>query len=283
MIKFVVDSASDIDKAIREEIQSSISIVPLSITFGEDVYEDGITLDVDEFYKKMDEYKDLPKTSQPSPHAFKNCFTELLKEEETEIIYLGLASGLSGTFQSATLAKSMLTESEQSRVYLIETGIASAGIHYLLRHAEKLVEKGLNAKDITEQINHEKKSVSATILLSTLENVRKGGRISDIQGKIGELLHIKPLLKIQHGTVETIGKFRGSKRGIARLSEIISDWKENHDELYIVHSFPTKEEVVKLFSEKLSFPSFKKIHITRLGSVIGTHAGKESIGVVTYK
>jgi DegV family protein with EDD domain len=120
-------------------------------------------------------------------------------------------------------------------------------------------------------------------LLSTLENVRKGGRISDIQGKIGELLNIKPLLKIQHGTVETIGKFRGSKKGITRLSEIVNDWKENHDELYIIHSFPTKEEVIKLFSEKLFFSSFKKIHFTRLGSVIGTHAGKDAIGIMTHR
>jgi DegV family protein with EDD domain len=283
MIKFILDSASDIDDRIELDISTPISLVPLKVSFGSEVYDAGVSLSINDFYQKLEDFDELPKTSQPSPQAFFNSFSNLLDDKKTELIYFALASGLSGTFQSATIAKSMLSESDQKRVYLIDTGTASAGIHYLLRFAEGLLDKGYETKEIVEKINQEKEHVSATILLSTLENVRKGGRITDFQGKIGELLNIKPLLKIQHGKVETIGKFRGTKRGISRLAEIISDWKENHEELYIIHSFPTKEEVIKLFSDKLFFSSFKKIYITRLGSVIGTHAGKDSIGVITFK
>ncbi|WP_349410259.1 DegV family protein [Pseudalkalibacillus sp. SCS-8] len=282
-IAIVLDSGSDY-LGQEETIETScpVHVVSLNVNFkGEETYLDGITITHEEFYDKMRNAKELPKTSQPAPQKFHDTFKHILNDGYS-IIYLGMASGLSGTYQSANVAKEMLSEEEQSRLFLIDTGTVSAGVICLLDYADKLIQQGKTVEEIYHDVEEKKKQVSGIILLETLENLVKGGRISAIQGRVAGFLNIKPLIKVKDGAVETLENFRGKKKGIRKVAEMVQEWKENHEELFIVHSYPSRQMVIDSFKDQFSLNSFKKIRYIKLGSVIGTYGGENSIGFIKY-
>ncbi|WLD94914.1 DegV family protein [Alkalihalobacillus sp. AL-G] len=282
-ISFVVDSASDyLGQQESLNLRTPIHVVPLNVNFeGEGTYLDGVTITHEDFYDKMRGSKSLPKTSQPSPKRFFDTFQKLISEGHT-VIYFAIAGKLSGTYQSANVAKEMFPEGDQKRLFLIDTETVSAGVLYLVDYADQLAEKGLSSEEIFHQVEKRKKDVTGIILLETLENLKKGGRISALQGRIAGILNIKPLLKIKEGTVDTLENFRGKKKGVRKLAEMIQEWKGDHEELIIVHSYPSKHIVVETFKEQFSMDTFKKTRFIKLGSVIGTYASENAIGVIKY-
>ncbi len=281
-LSFIVDSASDL-KINREKLEYPLTVVPLNVQFGNDHYLDGVNISEDEFYRRMAIEPELPKTSQPSPQSFYEAFQKEV-DKGNEVLYIGISSNLSGTVQSATIGKSMLKEEEQERVTIIDSGIASGGVQILLNEAIEMSQEGKTLSDIVNQLNKTKSGIKAYVLLETLENLKKGGRISAVQGAIAGMLNIKPMISIVDGVVETIGKFRGSKKGLSKMKEIISEWKdENPDKaLYLIHSFSSTEEVKKEFEELFSLSSFPKVIYTRFGSTIGTYSSEKAIGFVAY-
>ncbi|MCM3719115.1 DegV family protein [Fictibacillus phosphorivorans] len=281
-LSFIVDSASDLK--INDEYKDiPLTIVPLNVQFGEDHYLDGVTITEDEFYKRMSIEPELPKTSQPSPQSFFEAFQKELNKGN-EVLYIGISSNLSGTVQSATIGKSMLTEEEQDRVTILDSGIASGGVQILLNKAIEMTKKDTSLKDIVQQLERTKSGLKGYVLLETLENVKKGGRISAVQGAIAGMLNIKPMISIIDGVVETIGKFRGSKKGLTKMKEMILEWKLENPEktLYLIHSYSSAEEVEKEFHELFELNSFPKVIYTRFGSTIGTYASEKAIGFVAH-
>jgi DegV family protein with EDD domain len=277
-----VDSASDI-KIDEEQIAVPLIVVPLNVQFGNDHYLDGVNITDDEFYSRMAREKELPKTSQPSPQSFFDTFKKEV-DNGNHVLYIGLSSNLSGTVQSATIAKGMLTEEEQEKVTIIDSGIASAGVKLLLHEANEMLQKNASLQDILIKIEEIKPRIKGKLLIETIENLKKGGRISAVQGAIAGMLNIKPMISIQDGIVETIGKFRGSKKGIAKMKEMILEWKNANPGkvLYIIHSFSSTEEVVNQFNDIFEFSSFPNVIYTRFGSTIGTYASEKAIGFVDY-
>ncbi|MDR7072015.1 DegV family protein [Fictibacillus barbaricus] len=281
-LSFVVDSASDI-KIDEEQIAVPLIVVPLNVQFGEDHYLDGVTITDDEFYSRMAIESELPKTSQPSPQSFFDTFKKEV-DNGNHVLYIGLSSNLSGTVQSAAIAKGMLTEKEQEQVTIIDSGIASAGVKILLHEANDMLQNNASLQDILNKIEEIKPRIKGNLLIETIENLKKGGRISAVQGAIAGMLNIKPMISIQNGIVETIGKFRGSKKGIAKMKEMILEWKKANPgkALYIIHSLSSTEEVKNEFEDIFEFSSFPKVVYTRFGSTIGTYASEKAIGFVVY-
>lgn len=281
-LSFIIDSATDL-KINQENLGYSLTVVPLNVQFGEDHYLDGVTITEDEFYRRMSAEPELPKTSQPSPQSFYEAFQKEV-DKGNDVLYIGISSNLSGTVQSATIAKNMLKEDEQEKVTIIDSGIASGGVQILLNEAIQMYQEGKSLSEIVNQLNTTKTGIKAYVLLETLENLKKGGRISAVQGAIAGMLNIKPMISIVDGVVETIGKFRGSKKGLSKMKEIISEWKAENPEkpLYLIHSFSSTEEVKKEFDELFSLSSFPKVIYTRFGSTIGTYSGEKAIGFVAY-
>ncbi|MFG6496394.1 DegV family protein [Fictibacillus sp. UD] len=281
-LSFIVDSASDL-KINREKLEYPLTVVPLNVQFGEDHYLDGVNISEDEFYRRMSIEPELPKTSQPSPQSFYEAFQKEV-DKGNDVLYIGISSNLSGTVQSATIGKSMLKDDEQEKVTILDSGIASGGVQILLNEAIEMYQAGKSLSEIMNQLNQTKSGIKAYVLLETLENLKKGGRISAVQGAIAGMLNIKPMISIVDGVVETIGKFRGSKKGLSKMKEIISEWKEaNPDKaLYLIHSFSSTDEVKKEFEELFSLSSFPKVIYTRFGSTIGTYSSEKAIGFVAY-
>lgn len=278
-VVFVVDSGSDYELENALAMKHTVEVVPLNIHIGKDEYLDGVTITKDEFYEKMASSVELPKTSQPSPQQFYDAFKKYI-EEGNRIICLSISSELSGTFQSATIAKDMLKDEEQKSVTLIDTTSVSAVVLLLLKKADELLNDGTSVEDVVSWIEDNKHKTKVYALLDTLENLKKGGRISAAQALIGGLLTIKPLVTIANGKVETLGKSRGRKRGLQQLSELFTNLELfETDLLFVVHSFNTVEEARLELKHVIDESLFSNVYYYKLGSTIGTYAAAQTIGI----
>lgn len=278
-VVFVVDSGSDYELENALAMKHTVEVVPLNIHIGKNEYLDGVTITKDEFYEKMASSVELPKTSQPSPQQFYDAFKKYI-EEGNRIICLSISSELSGTFQSATIAKDMLKDEEQKSVTLIDTTSVSAVVLLLLKKADELLNDGTSVEDVVSWIEDNKHKTKVYALLDTLENLKKGGRISAAQALIGGLLTIKPLVTIANGKVETLGKSRGRKRGLQQLSELFTNLELfETDLLFVVHSFNTVEEARLELKHVIDESLFSNVYYYKLGSTIGTYTAAQTIGI----
>ncbi len=225
----------------------------------------------------MAEAKELPKTSQPSPQQFYEVFSEEVAKGN-EVLCICLTSKLSGTYQSAVIAKEMLEE-EKNLVHIIDSESVSAHLILLLKKADQLILEGNDLIQVAIQLEQFRSKVNILALLDTLENLKKGGRVSFAQAAIGGLLNIKPLITLTDGLVETIEKFRGRKKGLSNLAEMLTSPKIKKDILFVVHSFQD-EARLKEELDVMPLSDFKQIEFLKLGSTIGTHAGANTLGFV---
>lgn len=274
MIKIVVDSASDY--TIEEIQQNGLELIPLHVTFGEKTYADGIDLNRDDFYRMLTQTEDFPKTSQPSPQDFLEIF-EKAKENGDELICILVSSALSGTYQSANLAKSIV---DYDKIHIIDSLTATAAIQFLAGHARKLVDEGLTAEEIVRSIENLKSRVKIAAGLDTLEYLRRGGRIGRAAAMVGELASLKPLLSIgTDGAIDTIGKCLGKNKAISQIIRFLES--SALDPNFPIHSIYTlgTENTEKLV-QKLKSGGYHVTETHQLGATIGTHTGPGVFGII---
>ena len=190
-IRLITDSTSDISQVQGEKM--GITIVPLKVVFEDGEYLDGVTLTPDEFYQKLTVCNELPHTSQPAPEAFLKYFKEA-KEAGDEVIVVPISSKLSGTVQSAAVAKE---QCGADNVFIVDSLNATIGLHLLIDIAVSMREEGKSAKEIVEALEAAKERVCLHIAADTLEYLKKGGRITPAAAAIGTVLNLKPVLQIQ--------------------------------------------------------------------------------------
>lgn len=215
MIKFMVDSGSDYD--VNEAKEKGIAFVPLSITFDNDTYKDGIEISRSEFYKRMREEDIFPKTAQPSPQAFLDVFEEA-KANGDQIIGVMLSGGISGTYQSANIAKDM---AEYDGIHLIDSKTAVYAIKIMVDYGMQLRDEGKTVDEIVEALEELKSRISINLAIDNLENLYKGGRLTKMQAGFGNFAKLKPVISIPEGTLIVKGKFIGRKKAIAGLVSYI--------------------------------------------------------------
>lgn len=211
-IHFITDSASDIVNARRKDL----SVLPMTITFGETEFLDGVNLTHREFYERLVECDDLPTTSQISPFAFTQAIREAVERGES-VIVITMSSRLSGTWQSACMA----AEEFGGKAFVVDSENVTVGERALVEYALRLKDAGKNACEIVDELNRAKKKIQLIALLDTLEYLKRGGRISKTAALAGSVLSIKPVIGIVDGEVAMLGKARGSKQGNNLLAEHI--------------------------------------------------------------
>lgn len=268
MIRLLVDSASDYT---QEEIRNkNLYFVPLQIQIEGKNYLDGVDIDTETFYEKMMNSKEFFKTSQPSPQEFLDIFEEVKKKQET-LICLSLSSKLSGTYQSACLAKDMV---DYENIYIVDTLTAVAGIRLLCEVAINWIDENRSVENIVSGLEELKEHVHIYAGLDTLEYLAKGGRISKTAAAIGTLASIKPIICVDHGEVVVAGKTRGVNKATSVVCEKMqSDIVDTLYPVYTLYSYGL-ENVEKLES-KLDFD----VERVRIGSTIGVHIGPNAFGV----
>ncbi|MEQ2527288.1 DegV family protein [Bacillaceae bacterium CLA-AA-H227] len=272
MIKIITDSSSDLPEEFIKKYD--ITVVPLTVTIDGQDYHEKIDLKPREFFAKMFATDQLPKTSQPSPAAFAEAFSSF--NSDTEVLCITISSGLSGTYQSASMGKEL---SDGANVTVFDSLAGSLGHGLQLIRAAELAEAGESMDEIVANLVEFRENMNILVLLDTLENIVKGGRLSKFQGSLAKILNIKVILeRVDGGTVEILEKVRGKKKFQKRVLEIIaergSDFSNttfgithtgNEDEAEAL-----KQELIRLFQPK-------EVIVNYMGATMGTYAGRDGM------
>ena len=243
-IRIITDSPSDI--SINEAKELNLGIVPLKITFDEKSYVEGVDISVEEFYKKLDTSENLPTTSTPSPEDYLTHFNQA-KEAGDDVIVITLSAGISGTYQCANLAKDM---ADYSKIHIIDSGQATISQMLLVRYALSLRDAGKNCDEIVEEIERAKERVVLLVMVDTLDNLHKGGRLSKSVTLAGNMLKIKPILTLKDGKVGIEGKARGFKGSIKTILKLIDEYGEIDSSSPVYFGYAGNSDHCSIFKEK---------------------------------
>ena len=275
--RIIVDSTAD----LMPDFKSRVQTVPLTVHFGEEEFIDGVTIDHKTFYEKLIESDVLPTTSQATPDAFMQEFDKV-KEAGDEAVVITIASSLSGTYQSATIAAE-----DYENIYIVDSETAAMGSGILVELAIRLLDEGKSAKEIAEILEEEKKKVIIVALVDTLEYLKKGGRVSKTVAFAGGLLNIKPVLSVIQGEINMLGKARGSKMGNNLLIEEISKTGgiDFSKPVLLGYSGISDALLQKYIEDSRHIweGNLDEVRYTSIGSVIGTHAGPGAVVVGFFK
>jgi len=278
-VALVTDSTADIPRETRERL--GISMVPLKVNFGNESFLDNVELQPAEFYPKLISYGKLSTSSQPSPAEFYEVYKKLT-DEGRQVVSIQLSAAMSGTYQSATIAKSMLDDGAD--VTVIDSKSASFGYGKIVVKAAEMAQAGATKEEILEEIARMRSELRLYFLVDTLEYLSKGGRIGKASALFGSLLNIKPILSIDgEGVVYPFDKARGQKRAMARIAEVLeADLKDAPVNLTLATTPGYTDgaaEMVELLKSRLNVREFQE---TEIGPVIGTHAGPGTIGLFVF-
>lgn len=276
-VNIIVDSTAD----ITEDVKERLTVVPLTLRFGDEEYIEGVTIQKKEFYQKLIESDVLPKTSQAAPADFEDVFEKIVAAGESAVV-ITLSSKLSGTWQSAMIAA---REYEDS-VYVVDSRSVAIGAAILAKLALRLVDEGMGAGEIAERLEKEREKICLIAMLDTLEYLKKGGRISAAATFAGGVLSIKPVVCIRDGEIVILGKARGSKQGNNLLvSEIRKTGGIDFTKPILLGYTGLDDTLLQKYiedSKALWEEGISSLETTMIGSVIGTHAGPGAVAVAFF-
>ncbi len=278
-IRIITDSASDISQEKAKEW--GITVLPLKVSFGEKEYLDGVTLSPREFYEKLIETDEFPKTSQITPFTYAEEFGKAVKAGD-EVLCFCLSSCVSGSYQSACIA----AEEFPLSVSVIDTRQFCASEFIIVLRAVQMRDEGRTAKEIDAVIREELKDAHVIAVFNTLEYLKKGGRISSAAALAGNMLSIKPVLTIEEGIVEILGKARGSKKSNNMLTEFVKK-KGPIDfdrPVCLAYSGFSNEVLYKYVEDSRDLYAGNELRMqeTVAGATIGTYAGPGAIAVAFF-
>lgn len=271
MIKLVTDSSADLPKALIQKYD--ITIVPLTVRIDQKDYAEGVGIQPREFFEKMFATEQLPITSQPSPAAFAEVFSSF--GEDVEVLCLTISSGLSGTYQSASIGKELC----KANVTVFDTLAGSLGHGMQIIRAAELANAGHTLEEILKELDEYRANMNVLVLLNTLENIVKGGRLSKFQGSLAKILNYKILLdRIDGGKVGVLDKIRGKKKAQNRIMEIIQERGKDFSKLTFGITHTGNIEEAKALKQKLDIQFHpKEIIVNYMGATMGTYAGKDGM------
>ncbi len=276
-VNIIVDSTAD----ITEDVKERLTVVPLTLRFGDEEYIEGVTIQKKEFYQKLIESDVLPKTSQAVPADFSDIFEKIAAAGESAVV-ITLSSKLSGTWQSAMIAA---REHEES-IYVVDSRNVAIGTAILANLALRLVDDGMGAREIAERLEKEREKICLIAMLDTLEYLKKGGRISAAAAFAGGVLSIKPVVCIRDGEIVILGKARGSKQGNNLLvSEIRKTGGIDFTKPILLGYTGLDDTLLQKYiedSKALWEEGISSLETTMIGSVIGTHAGPGAVAVAFF-
>lgn len=276
-IKILTDSSAEFTQEELKEM--NIHCVPITIIFGDHAFLDGTELSKELFYHKLLEKKEFPKTSQPSPEAFLRCFNEA-KATGDSVVAILLSSALSGTVQSAHIAREMC---EYDKINIVDSLSATGGIRILVEEAVRLRDQGASAREITESIEVLRHRICIFAGLDTLEYLYKGGRLSKSQAIAGTLAKVKPIITVTpEGTVAVCGKAIGKKKAVSSLIQKVDEHPIDFNyPVYYVYSYDSQN--CRLLQKKMGIHDLSATQALNIGATIGTHVGDGAFGIIYIK
>ncbi|WP_419039880.1 DegV family protein [Parolsenella catena] len=284
-VRIITDSASDITAAdIAAAGNPALTVLPLSVTFGDNTYADGVDLTHRRFYELLVEGDDLPMTGQVNPYAFERAIAQA-REAGEEVVVITLSGKLSGTNASAMTAAAAFEDG----VYVVDSKSVTVGERILVDYALRLVGEGLGAADIACALEQAREDVHVVGLLDTLEFLRRGGRIPASAAALGKLLSIKPVITITDGVVELLGKARGSKNGRNLLTQQVEAAGGIDFSMPIELAYAGLDDaLLRKYVEDSrhiweGHVELENLPVHTVGATIGTHVGPGAIALAFFK
>jgi DegV family protein with EDD domain len=271
-VKIVTDSTSDITSDLAQEL--GITVVPLTVTFGHESFLDRVEISTDEFYRRLTSENIFPTTTQPSPGAFADVYNKLA-EGTDEILVVVISSKLSGTYQSATNAKSMIKN--KCRIEVIDSLKVAMGLGLIAITAAEAAQSGASLDEVMAIVNASIPRSHLVLYFETLQYLAKGGRIGKAKGLLGAMLSIKQILTLKDGEIAPLTQRRSKSSGMEYMHSFVARFP--HIEKLAIEYCTTPEDVDKL-TELLS-PLFPKEQIYRstVSPVLGAYAGPGALAV----
>jgi len=271
-IKIVTDSTADLPATLTKEL--NVTVVPVYLRFGEEVYRDRVDISEDEFYKRLLHDPVHPNTTQPTPQDFANVYDELSKDADG-IISIHITSKLSGTYNSAVQGKKMAKN--RCPIEIVDSQTISIAIGLIVIQASKMAKSGMGLRQIVDEVSEIIPNVHLLILFNTLKYLVKGGRIGKAKGLLGSVLNVKPLLTVRDGELVPSGQVRTRSKGMDQLLDFVKNATEIQD-LAILYSTTPDEAQALIESTSSIFPKERTI-LARLGPALGVHGGPGILAV----
>lgn len=270
-IKIITDSTVDLPKELLEKMD--VEVLPVLINFGEESYLDGIEITLDEVFKKIENGDTFPTTAQIVPNRFVEAFEKYLNQGYKVLAVL-MSSGMSGTYQSACLAKQML---ETEDVQVVDSQTITSGLGLLVIEAAKLRDEGLKIEEIVKRLDETKKYINSSLSFDSLDNLVRGGRIPRAVSVVTGMLGIKLILEVKDGVMALKGKVRGSKKAVKK---IISDMEELgiRKDLPVIVVNVNNDEICNALKAYLEENNIDYIE-GPVGCSVGIHSGDKAVGV----
>jgi len=265
-VKIVTDSTADLSPELIKEL--GITVVPLYVRFGEDVYRDREEINDDDFYQRLLQDRTHPTTTQPTPQDFAEVYRQLSSKADG-IISIHISEKLSGTCNSALQGKKLLEK--EFPIEVIDSKTVSMALGLIVIAAATMAKTGKSLQQVAEDVKQVVSSVKLLVLFDTLKYLAKGGRIGKAKSLLGSVLSVKPILTIKDGEFVPVGQVRSRSKGIERLFDFAKDTADIED-LAVIHS-TTPDEAKSLAERISSILSLKQVRIARLGPVLGVHGG----------
>ena len=275
-VKIITDSLSDITSDLAEEL--GITVVPLIVIFGRESFLDRVTMTTDDFYYRLTHDDIWPTTTQPPPSAFADIYNKMA-EETDEILVVTLSSKMSGTYESALNAKSLMEK--ECRIEVIDSQTVAMGLGLIVIAAAKAAQAGANLDEVTGLVRRAMPRSHVITYFDSLKYLAKGGRIGKAQGLLGSLLSVKPLLTMKDGEVAPLTRIRSRAAGIEYLYNFVTGFT-NIEELAVEHS-TISDEADKLVERLGSIYPKERIYRSTISPVLGTHAGPGALAVTVLE
>lgn len=272
----VTDSTCDLDQDVLQKHR--IRMVPLNIHFGSETFKDRVDLLPTAFFKKLESKGAPPTTSQPSPREFQALYEKFLAEG-MEVVSLHISSKMSGTWQSALLAKRELAN---ERIHVVDSLTTSVGLGAIVLECAGAAEKGKSAPEILAVASHMIRNTRLLFVVDTLEYLQRGGRIGMAAAFIGGLLNIKPILELKDGVVFPLERVRGTRKAQNRFISLVGEYMEAHRGQEVRAAFAWSGDPQNL---EAMFPEMNQHFDCRgalrmeIGAVVGAHVGPGTIGI----
>ncbi len=275
-IRIIIDSTTDIPERVLHQVE----VVPLTVSFGDEEYLDGIDLSRGDFYRKLEAGQILPKTSQPSPEAFAGVF-QRIHEAGDEGVFISVASALSGTCQSAAIAAADYPE-----ISVVDSRNVAVGTGILAEYALLLISRGITREELTQKLEKKREDICLIAMLDTLEYLKRGGRISKTAALAGGILNIKPVITVKEGEILILGKARGAKKANNLLVELAEKNGVDYSLPILLGYAGTSDELLQNYihdSRKLWEGHVENLEYAQICSVVGTHTGPGAVAAAFFR
>lgn len=278
MIQIISDSTSDLSKELLAKY--NIAVLPLNVTLGDKDYKDGVGISPEDLYKWSDENKSTPKTAAFSTEDAVALFRQFL-DEGKEIICLSISGEMSASGNIMRMAAEELNA--EDRITVVDSANLSTGVGLLVIEAAIWAQQGKTRAEISAHLESLKPLVCASFVVDTLTYLHRGGRCSGVAALLGSTLKLHPRIGVENGKMSPGKKYRG------KMSHVIKTYVSNMetdllaarpDRVFITHSGCSKDDVAAVYEYLQNLHHFNEIHITRAGSVISSHCGPGTLGVL---